>query len=197
MAEETGCRVVGIDIHEAGIGAARSTAAERGLSSRAEFHVADAREPLRFAEAAFDGLTCIDAMNHLYERERVLSEWHRVLRPGGRLLFTDPITVTGMLRREEMTVRSGSMGEFVFSPPGVDEELVRAAGFVDVEVVDATENAADVAARWHEARARFREDLDRLEGPEVNEAFQDFLEVVGRLARERRLSRPAYVATRP
>jgi SAM-dependent methyltransferase len=197
MAEETGCRVTGIDIHEAGIEAARSAAAERGLDGRAGFLVGDARESLPFGEATFDALTCIDAMNHLYEREVVLGEWHRVLRPGGRLLFTDPITVTGMLRREEMIVRSGSMGEFVFTPPGVDEELVRAAGFVDVEVVDATSNASEVASRWHRARERFAEDLDRIEGTDANAAFQQFLEVVDRLARERRLSRPAYVATKP
>jgi hypothetical protein len=34
-----------------------------------------------------------------------------VLRPGGLALFTDPLTVTGLIRREEMVVRSGSLGE--------------------------------------------------------------------------------------
>jgi SAM-dependent methyltransferase len=44
-------------------------------------------------------------------RGRVFEEWYRVLRPGGLALFTDPLTVTGLIRREEMVVRSGSLGE--------------------------------------------------------------------------------------
>ena len=40
-------------------------------------------------------------------------------------------------------------------------------------------------------------ELDKLEGEEANANFQNFLEVVERLAAERRLSRLAYVARKP
>lgn len=197
MAQETGCRVTGLDIHQTGVDAANTRAKELGLAGRARFVCSDAREPLPFADASFDALTCIDSFNHLYERERVLGEWHRVLRPGARMLFTDPIIVTGMIRREEMIVRSGSMGEFVFTAPGVDDQFVRDAGFVDVRVEDVTENMSSVASRRRAARARHRDDLDRIEGSEENASFQHFLDVVATLARERRLSRLAYVAAKP
>jgi SAM-dependent methyltransferase len=39
-------------------------------------------------------LLCIDAVNHLRDRAGVFDEWVRLLAPGGRVLFTDPITVT-------------------------------------------------------------------------------------------------------
>ena len=197
MAQETGCRVTGLDIHQAGVDAANAQAEELGLADRAHFVCSDAREPLPFADASFNALTCIDSFNHLYERNRVLGEWYRVLRPGARMLFTNPITVTGLIRREEMIVRSGSMGEFVFTPPGVDDQLVRDAGFVDVRVEDVTENMTSVASRWRAARARHTDDLDRVEGPEDNAAFQHYLDVVDTVARERRLSRLAYLATKP
>ena len=135
--------------------------------------------------------------NHLYERAEVLREWHRLVRSGGRILFTDPITVTGLLRREEMTGCSGSMGEFVFTPPGSDERLIREAGFADVRVEDVSENPARVASAWHAAREQRAAELDQLEGVEQNAAMQRFLVIVGTLARERRLSRYAYVARRP
>ncbi len=196
MAEETGCLVTGVDIHDAGVEAANTRAAERGLAARATFVCADARERLPFADGAFDALTCIDSINHLYEREGVFAEWHRVVRPGGRVLFTDPITVTGRLRREEMAVRSGSMGEFVFTPVGTNEELLRAAGFGDVELEDCTRNMWEVAERWSAARARYEMELIAAEGEEAYAGFQRFLGVVAALARERRLSRPAIVATR-
>ena len=197
MAEETGCRVTGADIHEAGVAAALTRAAERGLADRSSFVCTDAREPLPFETGSFDALTCIDSINHLYERERVFAEWHRVLRPGARMLFTDPIVVTGRLRREEMSTRSDSMGEFVFTAPDVDEQLVREAGFVDVRTEDVTQNMEDVPARWRSAREQHQDELVEAEGAEEYAAFQHYLAVVGSLARERRLSRIAVVATRP
>ncbi len=197
MAEETGCRVTGADLHEAGVTAANARAAQRGLADRVSFVCADAREPLPFETGSFDALTCIDSINHLYEREQVFREWHRVLRPGARLLFTDPIVVTGRLRREEMLTRSGSMGEFVFTAPGVNEHLVREAGFVEVRSEDVTDNMWDVPTRWAAARALHADELVAAEGSEEHAAFQHFLETVATLARERRLSRIAIVGTRP
>jgi SAM-dependent methyltransferase len=196
-AETTGCRVTGIDIHADGVRAANELAQERSLADRARFVRADAREPLPFDDASFDAVSCIDSINHFYERAKLLGEWHRVLRPGGRILFTDPITVTGLLRREELTLRSGSMGEFVFTPPAFDERLVRAAGFVNVRVEDVTRSGGQVAADWHAARARRAEDLDRIEGAEANASFQLFLATAAALNKEGRLSRIAYLARKP
>lgn len=197
MVRETGCRVTGVDLHDDGVAAGNAAAAEQGLAGQARFRQVDAREPLPFDDASFDALICIDSINHMYERERVLRDWHRVLRPGGRALFTDPIVVTGMLRREEMLVRSRGMGEFVFSPPGLDETLLRAAGFDEIQVEDRTPNMAAVSGAWRAARARHSSELDEIEGAEANAAFQEFLRVVERLASELRLSRPAFLARKP
>ncbi len=197
MARETGCRVTGVDLHVAGVAAANASAAEQGLSDQARFMQTDAREPLPFEDASFDALLCIDSINHMYDRSRVLGEWHRVLRSGGRVLFTDPITVTGMVRREEMVARSQGMGEFVFTAPGYDTTLLEAAGFEDIAVEDVTPNMAAVASAWRGARARHAPELDKLEGADANANFQEFLEVVERLADERRLSRLAYLAIKP
>ena len=197
MARETGCRVTGVDLHDAGIAAANASTREQGLSDRAQFVRGDARQPLPFEDESFDALLCIDSVNHMYDRLRVLAEWHRVLRPGGRVLFTDPITVTGMIRREEMVARSQGMGEFVFTAPGHDENLLEGAGFEAIRVEDVTSNMAAVASAWRGARSRHAAELDEVEGPEANASFQDFLEVVELLADERRLSRLAYVARRP
>jgi SAM-dependent methyltransferase len=196
-ADTTGCRVVGVDIHEAGVAAANVAAAERGLSDRARFLAVDAREPLPFDDESFDALSCVDSVNHLFERAAVLADWFRVLRPGGRLLFTNAVTLTGLARREELLARSSSMGDFVFTPDGLDARLVREAGFVELRVEDVSENAARVAAGWRAARERHREDLDRIEGAQPNAAMQELLRATALLAAERRVSRYAYLARRP
>ena len=36
----------------------------------------------------------------------VLVDWARLLRPSGRLLFTDPLTVTGPLGSDEIAIRT-------------------------------------------------------------------------------------------
>ena len=196
LAARTGCQITGVDIHEAGVAAANAAARERGLAERARFVCADARERLPFDDESFDALICIDAIDHLYERAEVLREWRRLIVSGGQVLFTNPITVTGLLRREEMIVRSGGMGAFVFTPPGVDERLVHEAGFVDIRIEDVSEAPARVASAWHAARERRSGELGRLEGADQNSATQRFLSTVAILARERRLSRYAYIARR-
>jgi SAM-dependent methyltransferase len=196
MAATSRGRITGVDIHEDAVSAATAAASERGLAERARFMRADASERLPFGDESFDAVICVDAINHLYERADVLREWHRLVRPHGRILFTDPVTVTGLLRRDELIVRGCAMGEFVFTPPGVDERLIREAGFEVVRVEDLTESPARVASAWHAARERHAADLDRVEGPDGNAATQRFLWTVATLARERRLSRFAYLAQR-
>jgi hypothetical protein len=139
---------------------------------------------------------CVDAIDRIYERAEALREWHRLLPAGGRVLFTNPATVTGLLRRKEVIVRSGGMGAFVFTPPGLDEGLIRDAGFADIRVRDVSENPARVASAWHAARERRAAELNQVEGAEQNASTQRFLASVATLARERRLTRYAYSARR-
>jgi SAM-dependent methyltransferase len=197
MAELTGCTVTGVDLHADGVAQANAAAATRGLSDRVRFMAADARAALPFEATSFDAAICLDSINHIYDRAHLLGEWLRVLRPGGRLVFTNPITVTGPLTREEMLARSGSMGDFVFTPLGWDEELIGQAGFADVQTHDATATEAQVAFAWHDARARRANELDAIEGQAANASYQQFLHTVATLAAEGRLSRIAYRARKP
>jgi SAM-dependent methyltransferase len=195
MARLAGCRVHGVDAHEQAVAEARARAGRDGLAGRAVFERLDASRPLPFTDATFDGVVCIDAINHLPDRPRVLAEWARVLRPGGRLVFTDPVVVTGLLTHEEIAIRS-SIGFFLFVPAGVDERLLEDAGFEVVRVLDRTENMARMAERRRAARAAHEGDLRRVEGDASFDGQQRFFETAARLAAERRLSRFAFMAVR-
>jgi SAM-dependent methyltransferase len=192
----SGCEIVGVDVHGDGVANATRMAHEADLDARASFVRADASEALPFPSESFDALVCVDAVNHLRDRARVFGEWARVLAPGGRVLFTDPITVTGALTSDEIAIRA-SIGYFVFAPVGEDERLLREAGLQPLAVEDATENMAAVAERWLGARAERAEALRELEGEPTFDGQQRFLEVAARLARERRLSRFIHLAEKP
>jgi SAM-dependent methyltransferase len=83
-----GCTVVGINSNAHAITRASAVARERGLSERVRFEIHDAGQPLPFHDRAFDAVTCMDALGHLPDRPSVFAAWARVLKPGGRLLFT-------------------------------------------------------------------------------------------------------------
>jgi SAM-dependent methyltransferase len=196
LVRATGCDIVGIDIHEQGIANATEAAAREGLAERARFERCDASERLPFPDETFDAVVCIDAINHLPDRPRVVKEWRRVLKPGGRIAFTDPITVTGPLSNEETAIRS-SLGFFLFVPPGYDERVIEEAGLDLLICEDSTENTAEIAGRWFAARSAREGALRQLEGDAVYEAQQRQFEVAGRLARGRRLSRFTFIAIKP
>jgi SAM-dependent methyltransferase len=189
----TGCSVVGIDVHEEAVTTARSLAAQRGLTERAEFQSTDATGPLPFSDATFDAISCIDAINHFSDRSRVLAEWTRVLKVGGRLLFTDPITLTGALTNAEIAIRS-SAGFYLFVPHGYDERVIAQYGLRLLVCEDVTANMATVAEARCAARTSRSVALREIEGDQAYDSQQEFLAVSALVAREGRLSRFVYVA---
>jgi SAM-dependent methyltransferase len=196
LARETGCSVLGMDVNEAGIQAGRTLARAANLLDRVQLQHADVREPLPLADRSFDALVCLDVMCHLPERRRLFEEWRRVLRPGGRFLYTDPVVVTGLVTKEEFAIRS-STGYFEFGPPGLNERLLAEAGLELTRSEDVTPNEVEVSARWHAARERRAEELIELEGAATFSALQRFLNVVHSLTAERRTSRILYLGLRP
>jgi SAM-dependent methyltransferase len=195
LARRSGASVVGIEAHPEAVREARARASREGLGDRVTFEQADAAGPLPFPDGSFGGAISIDAINHLPDRARTLAAWARVLAPAARLVFTDPTVVTGPLTAEEIAGRS-VMGFYLFVPPGENERGLREAGLRLDRVDDRSADVAAVAARRRDARARHREALIAVEGRDLFEGQQAFLELAGRLAAERRLSRFRYVATK-
>jgi 2-polyprenyl-3-methyl-5-hydroxy-6-metoxy-1,4-benzoquinol methylase len=193
VAALTGCAVVGVDVHEQAVATARSLAARRNLSNLARFEVVDASGRLAFPDARFDSITCIDAINHLPERSRIIAEWARLLKPGGRLLFTDPTVITGPLSNTEISVRSSS-GFYVFVPPGYDENVIAQSDLRILVKEDRSLNMAEIAERRNIARASRSSALQKIEGETAYQHQQDFLAVAARIARDKRLSRFVYLA---
>jgi len=196
LAHRSGCFVTGIDQDEHAIVRARACAAAEGLEGRARFEIADAGGSLPFEPKSFDALVCIDAVNHFPERAAVFEQWRRLLRPGGRLLFTDPIVVSGAVSADELFQRA-SIGFYLYLPPGENERLLAEAGFNLLRREDRTESVETIARRRREARDRRAEELKSIEGAATFEGQQRFLEACEALAKRRQLSRVLFLAERP
>jgi ubiquinone/menaquinone biosynthesis C-methylase UbiE len=79
-------RVWGLDLSEGML--RRGQARCRAADGRLHLVRADSAR-LPFASSTFDVVTCAHSFHHYPHQARVLSEMHRVLRPGGRLLIID------------------------------------------------------------------------------------------------------------
>jgi len=128
-------------------------------------------------DESVDAVLCVDAIAHVRDRAAALADWARCVKTGGRILYTDPAIVAGLVTSEELAIL-GSMGLFVFAPQGENEFLIESAGLRLLRADDATDTIALAAAKGR----------DRFDGRER------VLEVVYRLASERRLARIAFLA---
>jgi len=196
LAEKIGCRIVGLDVNESGVRNANQLAQARGLASLSRFEQCDASKKLPFPDATFNAAFSNDVLCHIPGRLSVLTEMFRVLKPGGRLLFSDALVIGGMVSHQEIATRS-SIGFYIYSPPGENERLMQQAGFTGIRVTDTTENAARIAAKWREAREKRKTELLAAEGDSNFEGLQRFLSCVQTLTSEKRLLRYLYLANKP
>ncbi|HQU15269.1 MAG: class I SAM-dependent methyltransferase [Gammaproteobacteria bacterium] len=136
-------RVIGIDLSEAMLDRAAEKARALGLRN-IDLHLMDA-ESLEFRAGYFDGVMCGFGLFFVSDMARALGEWHRVLRPGGTVVFSafapgafEPLAALFFDRLE----REGLMPEGVSRPPvwhrladlGRCRGLLAGAGFEAVKV---------------------------------------------------------------
>jgi ubiquinone/menaquinone biosynthesis C-methylase UbiE len=78
--------ITDIDIDDKMLEIARQKTASAHLTN-VEYRVGDA-EALEFSDGSFDAVICASAIFVLKDIPRALNDWRRVLKPGGRIVFT-------------------------------------------------------------------------------------------------------------
>jgi SAM-dependent methyltransferase len=193
LAGTLNCRVTGLDVNVEGVRQANQRAKELQLETLVKFENADASQRLPFDNNKFDAAYCNDAMCHLPDRAGVIAEIHRVLKPGGRLMFSDALIISGLVTNEELATRS-SIFYYVFAAPGANEKLIAETGMELLAATDTTANVAIISKRWHDARAERKHALIRMEGEANFTGLQKFLMCVHTVSSEKRLSRFLFLA---
>lgn len=90
LAGTFGCNCVALNLSEVENDRNRALNREQGLDHLVE--VVDGNfEDVPYGDAAFDVVWCQDSLLHSGNRERVMREIARVLKPDGELVFTDPM----------------------------------------------------------------------------------------------------------
>lgn len=196
LALATKVRATGLDNNEAGIGCAKALAKRKGLEDRVDFRLGNAADPLPFADNTFDAVFANDTFSLIPDRASLLRECYRVLRSGGRLLFTDPMVLVGMVTSDEIAERTWA-GLSCLIPKGENERLLLEAGLELLSCEDLTESVVVVARRQAAAFHRFREDIVSRLGSEIYDGLVKSTRMAEVLADQRRLIRIAYLSRKP
>ncbi|WP_156724835.1 glycine/sarcosine N-methyltransferase [Streptomyces apocyni] len=130
LTETYGCRVLALNLSEVENQRHRELNAARGLSDRIEV-VDGSFESIPYPDGQVDVVWSQDAFLHSGDRSRVLKEASRVLRPGGQLIFTDPMATddcpSGVLRPILDRIHLDTMGS-----PGFYTHELALLGFTPV-----------------------------------------------------------------
>jgi len=192
LAKVVGCRILGLDINPEGVRTANILAEQAKVAAIERFRQFDVSKDLPEQDDGFDAVYSNDVLCHVEHRAQLLADVFRVLKSGGRFLFSDALVIGGLVSHEEIATRS-SIGMYFFSPPGENERLINQAGFKLLEARDTTANAADLSHRWHDARSRRKSELLPIETETNFMGLQRFLNCVHSLTSERRLLRLLYL----
>ncbi len=138
LAGEAGLRVHATNISDDQLNEARSRATAAGVSDRVSFAVAD-YHALPEAGGSYDAWLCQEALLYASDRRQVFAEARRVLRPGGRLLFTDLTLSNAMPERDRETLMRDIRAPHLW-PPEAYASLVADTGLICRERLESTAN---------------------------------------------------------
>jgi sarcosine/dimethylglycine N-methyltransferase len=194
LASRRGCRGVALELHPGRAAGAGRLTREVGLAHRVDVVRADA-QALPFADGAFDACVSQEALMHIADKAAVLSGCRRVLRPGGRLAFTDWIARPRLGDRERARLREWMAAVEILTFPGYQALLAR-LGFGNVESEDLADQWRPVLrsriAMW-EAR---RPELTRRVGDGRYRQYAELYAFLGRLFESGKLVGGRFAATR-
>jgi ubiquinone/menaquinone biosynthesis C-methylase UbiE len=88
LARTAGVRVTGVTVSGYEIETANARAAAAGVGDRASFEYGDFMG-LSYPDGTFDAVLALESLQNAPDLDQVLAELFRVLRPGGRISFSD------------------------------------------------------------------------------------------------------------
>ncbi|MFY9976361.1 MAG: methyltransferase domain-containing protein [Chromatiaceae bacterium] len=138
LAGTHGCHVTALNLSEKENARHRALNQVQGLADRIEV-VDGSFESIPTPDAAYDLVWSQDAILHSGHRDQVIAEAARVLRPGGELIFTDPMQAddcpADVLQPVLERIHLDSLGSIAFY-----REAAARHGLREVEVIELTEN---------------------------------------------------------
>ncbi len=148
------------------------------------------------AAGAFDAVVSQEAFLHIPDKPKAIGEAFRVLKPGGRLAFTDWIIHRPLQKADAEEMWEGIAAQTLQSISGY-EALLSGAGFNGVAGEDLTAEWADILEKRFAMYRKLREDARRTGSPTGDDRFYHSYRRLVELVKERTLGGARMSAEKP
>jgi sarcosine/dimethylglycine N-methyltransferase len=166
-----GADVTGIELTPARVKGAQELTLRVGLQDRVRTIEGDVmRAPL--PDAGFDVVISQEALLHVPDKKRALTEAYRVLKPGGRLVFTDWVAHRPLSNADRELMWRGMAVTNLYSLQ-IYADLLRAAGFTVQSVEDLTHDWGGILKERLAMYRKLREETRQAGAPAGHDAFYE------------------------
>ncbi len=194
LAKRFNCRITGVDISRVGIEVAKSGNRLRGAGKKCSFRLGYAQN-LPFSDNSFDIIYSFDSFIHIYDKERVIKECYRVLKPGGRLVFFDWIDARGVPKSIQSC---GSLWGYIYvSSRNYYEKCLKKTGFDIIGIDDNGRNFIKIIRDWANTNLSLRNFFIRKCGREYFNRVKQRWVLAKNLSGSKRLGQLLFIARKP
>lgn len=171
FAHRYGADVTGIELTPARVKGAEELTRRVGLQHRVRVIEGNVMQtPL--AAGSVDVVVSQEALLHVPDKPRALKEAHRILKPGGRIVFTDWVAHRPLSDADRQLMWQGMAVADLYDLPTY-AELVHGAGFVVNAVEDLTAEWSEVLVHRLAMYRKLREETQAAGTPAGHDAFYE------------------------
>lgn len=171
IADTYGCSVVALNLSEKENERARMLNKERGLEDKIDV-VDGSFENIPAEDNSFDVIFSQDAILHSGQREKVMQEVARVLKPGGKFIFTDPMAADdcpeGVLEPILNRIHLASLGS-----PAFYRQTLAKLGIKEVSFEEQTQQLINHYSRVLQETEKHESELTK----QVDQSYVDRMKV--------------------
>jgi sarcosine/dimethylglycine N-methyltransferase len=158
LAHQYGCAVTCVNLSEVQNERNRQLNREQGIDHLIEV-IDGSFEEVPKDDATYDAIWSQDAFLHSGNRRQVLEEARRLLKPGGEMIFTDPMQSDdcpeGVLQPILDRIHLSTLGSF-----GFYQDTARELGFEVIEIIDLT---SQLSTHYGRVRQELEQRTDEME----------------------------------
>jgi sarcosine/dimethylglycine N-methyltransferase len=147
IAWKTGCQVTGLDLTASRVEGATALTEAAGLAARVRFQQGNALA-LPFADASFTLAISQEAFAHIPDKPTLTAGIARVLRPGGRLVFSDILSHAPLAADDAQRLFDGMRFSEIATEAGYRNWL-HAAGLTVMHVTDLSDEWTRILVERH------------------------------------------------
>jgi ubiquinone/menaquinone biosynthesis C-methylase UbiE len=188
LVKKYGCKVTGLDATEKMINEAIKRTEKEGLTDSITYKLGNALD-IPFKARSFDIVWGQDAWCYITDKDKLIQESYRVLKPRGIIAFTDWLQVGNMSAEEWEALNSFMAFPYMETLDGY-EEIIKKTGF---QILEKEDLSKDFAEHCHVYQKTLREDLKdgilKQYGAELFQAADDGLALWVKTADEGKVGR--------